>query len=329
MVQEAALVALELVVGVEEDCLVTTTALLWALCGLLSLEGLVFQGRYRAATTSHLEPIYYLASLLTLVVVYRFFHMPQEVLRLLLEVLVNTPIALLALVVVRRLGVMRSRVEGRRVLGRHQWMARTIYKFLENVITGKKGGEALGAVVRRLERREEGVVVFPKLLLLFPCWGDGRPWTHPPGSAGALYSRSRGPAAGGASGHRPVFAAAEQYGFVLTEGKRRTTRLELVALEHRVAGRRLVVLLAENRPLNTLYRQTALEDPRRRVGEEAFHDLLEVYGRQLEEMVEGDEAVREGLAIIHYTDHRDADLGHLIVEQLKRLPDYQKLLSKV
>ena len=237
------------------------------------------------------------------------------------------------LALMRRLRVARNRFESVLVVARHQWRASTFFAYLENVITGKKGGESVKALVKRLRneewRPEDRVAVFPRLVILFPEWQEeAGDWVHPPGSMGDLNSKST------ASLNNSL---AVKYSFHQSGSRRRTCKLEYIRVWHQKRSRWIVVIVAENRPLNTLYRETRHEDPGRRVSREVFKVQFDIYREQLEQRLELGRAATdeetpgsrklaaelEGQwTILHYRDGREVNFGEVVLQELKKHHDF-------
>ena len=132
------------------------------------------------------------------------------------------------LALMRRLKLARNRCESKLVVARHQWRAGTFFAYLENVITGKKGGESVKDLVKRLRReklsQKDRVAVFPRLIILFPEWQEeAGAWLHPPGSVADLNSKST------ASLNNSL---AVKYGFHQSGSRQRTCKLEYIRVWH-------------------------------------------------------------------------------------------------
>ena len=93
--------------------------------------------------------------------------------------------------------------------------------------------------------------------------------------------------------------------------------------------------MAENRPLNTLYRETRDEHPGRRVGREDFKVQFDIYREQLKQKLElGRVATDKETAgsrklagelegqwtVLHYRDGRDVNFGEVVLRELKKHP---------
>ena len=137
-------------------------------------------------------------------------------------------------------------------------------------------------LVKRLRRekwsQEDRVAVFPRLIILFPEWQEeASAWLHPPGSVADLNSKST------ASLNNSL---AVKYGFHQSGSRQRTCKLEYIRVWQQERRRWIVVIVAENRPLNTLYRETRDEHPGRRVGREDFKVQFDIYREQLKQKLE-------------------------------------------
>ena len=127
-----------------------------------------------------------------------------------------------------------------------------------------------------------------------------------------------------------------KYGFHQSGSRQRTCKLEYIMVWHQEQDRWIVVIVAENRPLNTLYRETKHEDPGRKVSREVFKVQFDIYREQLKQKLElGRAAADEETAgsrrlagelegqwtILHYRDGSHVNFGEVVLRELKKYPD--------
>merc|ERR1712106_333286 len=177
-------------------------------------------------------------------------------------------------------------------------LAQANYRFLENVIKGKKGG---GGDVEKMKKQykeqeelneDEQCWFCPKVLILFPEWRKGnreRIW----GSVGDIFKKEKE----NGSNHK-LSVEKITYGFKASGGNER--RCELEVLKNQDEEGNWYAIFAENRPLNTLYRMVG--EPVIPFSEEDFNQQFHIYMKELRKLLDADEGCRGKYEIFHYKD---------------------------
>eukprot|EP00092_Neocalanus_flemingeri_P013619 GFUD01014689.1.p1 GENE.GFUD01014689.1~~GFUD01014689.1.p1 ORF type:complete len:449 (-),score=114.00 GFUD01014689.1:258-1583(-) len=220
---------------------------------------------------------------------------------------------------VRYLKIMRNGSENELLLKNTRYhigpgLAQANYRFLENVIKGKKntGGHVqLMTEYKKSECLPGNLTDWfcPKVLILFPEWkkeNRERIW----GSVSDIFKKEK------ENGSKHTLSNEKiTYEFKASGGNNR--RCELEVLKNQDEEGNWYAVFAENRPLNTLYRMVG--EPVIPFSEEDFNRQFHIYMRDLKNLLDEDEGCRGKYEIFHYKDSGKLNFSKEIIKQMKHI----------
>lgn len=224
------------------------------------------------------------------------------------------------LVVIRWSKLTRNECEIFRIMDRNPNigadMAMTNFRFLENVIKGKKekiiemnGSEfkGNGSFIELINQYMKNEMVsdssyFPKLLILFPEYiFNDSPITEQMketifGSVGDVLQAMRE-----ADATHTLTTENINYSFKASGGMPRNMQLEVLKSRKISENGEIIfnyLAFAENRPLKTLYMMVA--DPLMKFSQHNFNIQFEIYKRELGKLLDADPKCKDRYLILHY-----------------------------
>jgi len=218
----------------------------------------------------------------------------------------------------RYLKIMRNISESEKLLKNTKYhigpgLAQANYRFLENVIKGKKTAGHV-QLMKEYKHREELPAdptdwFCPKVLILFPEWkkeNRERIW----GSVSDILKKEKE----NDSKHR-LSNEKITYTFKASGGNNRKCELEV--LKNQDEDGNWYAIFAENRPLNTLYRMVG--EPVIPFSEEDFNRQFHIYMDTLKNILDNDEGCKNKYEIFHYKDSGRLNFSKEIIRQMKTI----------
>lgn len=236
--------------------------------------------------------------------------------------LIVTSVSIMAvLLVVRMSKLTRNKCEISRLMDRNPFnigasLAKTNFRFLENVIKGKRenifniGGVTVrgkGTFLELMQQHLQNELVpdssyFPKLLILFPEWISlDSPWTEQRkqlifGSVGDVLQKEKDEGA-----THTLTPEKITYSFKASGGMDRRMQLEVLkSRKHPSSVDARYLAFAENRPLNTLYMMVA--ESCVKFNKQNFNLQFQIYKRELGKLLDADPGCKDHFLILHYRE---------------------------
>jgi len=202
-------------------------------------------------------------------------------------------------------------------------LAQAYYRFVENVIKGKKTSPPHVQIMKEVITREQLCLndndwFCPKVLILFPEWKKQNResiW----GSVRDITKKEKE----NGSKHR-LFVEPIYHKFMASGGNIRTCKLQVLKNWDETGN--WYAMFAENRPLNTLYKMVG--EAVIPFSEEDFNRQFQSYMMELRKLLDADEGCRGKYEIFHYKDSGKLNFSKEIIKQMKEIrnePDESKI----
>jgi len=192
----------------------------------------------------------------------------------------------------------RNKVEDHKTLRRSKYhvgpgLAVSYYRFLENIIKGKKGTPKYTQMLRNYKLQETipnqpRDRVLDKVIILFPESDEEK------GSVQDLLEKEKGQN----SDHRLLLEKIS-YEYEVS-GKKRKSEMYVVKVCDADKDSNVYVVIVENQPLNTLYNMVS--DHAIRFTKHQFRIQFKIYMDKLRELLDSDKQCRGKYEIFHYKD---------------------------